>query len=223
MSHRSLVALATVIALGWITPVPASGQNQPQSAAETAPTWTPPRTPDGRPDLQGVWTTQTFTPLERPEYLGDRAWYTEEEWAALQAQLTSDGVDPLARSSINIEDAATRETALHQSNRDASYVHYDNAIWLATDVPKGLSSRRTSLITDPADGQVPPGHRKPSSARPMPVTLVGNAAPSTATRPGPWASGASSTDTTARRCCHRRTTMFIRFFRRPITWSSSPR
>ena len=156
MSHRSLAALVTVIALGWITPVPASGQNQAQSAAETAPTWTPPRTPDGRPDLQGVWTTQTFTPLERPEYLGDRAWYTEEEWAELQAQLTSDGVDPLARSSITIEDAGTRETALHQTNRDATYVHYDNAIWLATDVPKGLSSRRTSLITDPPDGQVPP-------------------------------------------------------------------
>ena len=185
MSHRSLAALVAVIALGWITPVPASGQNQAQSAAETAPTWTPPRTPDGRPDLQGVWTTQTFTPLERPEYLGDRAWYTEEEWAELQAQLTSDGVDPLARSSITIEDAGTRETALHQTNRDATYVHYDNAIWLATDVPKDsrAAAHRSSRIHQ--TGRSPPGRRKPSSARPMPVTHGSNAAPSTATRRGP--------------------------------------
>ena len=156
MSHCSLAALVTVIALGWLGPVPASGQSQAQSAADTSATWTLPRTPDGRPDLQGFWTTQTFTPLERPEYLGDKAFYTEEEWSELQAQLTAEGVDPLARSSINLEDAAERETALYQTNRDAEYVHYDNAIWLATDVPKGLSTRRTSLITDPADGQVPP-------------------------------------------------------------------
>ena len=40
--------------------------------------------------------------------------------------------------------------------RDDTYVHYDNSIWLRTPVPKGLSSRRTSLITDPSDGRVPP-------------------------------------------------------------------
>ena len=31
-----------------------------------AGTWTAPRTPDGHPDLQGIWTTHTFTPLARP-------------------------------------------------------------------------------------------------------------------------------------------------------------
>ena len=156
MNHRSVAGILIVIALGWLAPVPASGQGQAQSAAETSPTWTPPRTADGRPDLQGFWTTQTFTPLERPDYLGDKAYYTEEEWAALQAQLTADGADPLARGSINIEDAQAREAALDQTVRDATYVHYDNAIWLATNVPKGLSTRRTSLITDPPNGKLPP-------------------------------------------------------------------
>ena len=88
--------------------------------------------------------------------MGDKAFYTEEEWSELQAQLTAEGVDPLARESINIDDAEAGGAALQQTNRDPSYVRYDNALWLATDVPKGLSTRRTSLITDPADGHIPP-------------------------------------------------------------------
>ena len=38
----------------------------PQTQTAAAESWTAPRTPDGHADLQGVWTTQTFTPLQRP-------------------------------------------------------------------------------------------------------------------------------------------------------------
>ena len=156
MSQTSLTALVTIIAIGCLAPVPASGQNQAQTEKDGARTWTPPRTPDGRPDLQGYWTTQTFTPLERPEYLAGKEFFTEEEAAALHQQLTAEEVDPLARGAINLEDAEAREKRLYQTNRDATYVHYDNEIWLRTPVPKGLSSRRTSLIVDPPDGRIPP-------------------------------------------------------------------
>ena len=118
--------------------------------------WTLPRTADGRPDLQGFWTTQTFTPLERPDHLAGKEFFTEEEARALQQQLTAEGVDPLARDAINFDDAGEREQRLYQENRNASYIHYDNQIWLRTRVPKGLSSRRTSLITYPSNGRVPP-------------------------------------------------------------------
>ena len=153
MSHASLTALVTVIAIGSLAAVPASGQSQVQSDADGASTWTLPRTPDGRPDLQGYWTTQTFTPLERPEYLAGKEFFTEEETAALQQQLTAEGVNPGARSALNIEDAEAREKGLRQTQEN---IHYDNAIWLGTSVPKGLSSRRTSLITDPPNGRIPP-------------------------------------------------------------------
>ena len=99
------------------------------------------------------WTTQTFTPLERPEYVAGKEFFTEEETAALQEQLTAEGVNPVARSAVNFEDAEARETRLRQTQEN---IHYDNAIWLRTSVPKGLSSRRTSLITDPPDGRIPP-------------------------------------------------------------------
>ncbi len=151
--HRSLAALVTVVGIAALTSVAAVGAAQAQ---EDGATWTLPRTPDGQPDLQGYWTTQTFTPLERPERLADQEFFTDEELALLQRQLTAEGVDPLRRDAVEIEDPEVREEALYQDNREQSYVHYDNQVWLRTLVPKGLSTRRTSLLTYPRNGRMPP-------------------------------------------------------------------
>ena len=156
MSHRHLVSFATLVVVGALSSAPVVAQNQGQEAADGEAAWTMPRLPDGQPDLQGYWTTQTFTPLERPERLADQEFLSEEEAALLQEQLTAEGVDPLRRDAVGIEDPDEREAALYQENRDASYVHYDNQVWLRTPVPKGLSSRRTSLITYPPNGRIPP-------------------------------------------------------------------
>ena len=154
MSQRHLVAFVTAVVVGALTSVPIAGQSS--QAADEEAAWTLPRLHDGQPDLQGYWTTQTFTPLERPERLADREFLSEEEAALLQQQLTAEGVDPLRRDAVAIEDPDAREEALYQDNRDRTYVHYDNQIWLRTPVPKGLSSRRTSLITYPPNGRIPP-------------------------------------------------------------------
>ena len=67
MTRRLLVGLG-ILALGLaVTPV--AGQT-PSAAANTkaaAKPYTPPRTPDGQPDLQGFWTNSIYTPLERPK------------------------------------------------------------------------------------------------------------------------------------------------------------
>ena len=152
---RLLTSVAIIAIVGLEADI-ALGQAQSPSEHSQESTWNAPRLSDGRPDLQGFWTTQTFTPLQRPEHLANQEFYSEEEWASLQTQLTAEGVDPLAGSSVtNIEDAAAREDRLYQTNRDPSYVHYDNEVWLRTPVPKGLSSRRTSLVTDPPNGRIP--------------------------------------------------------------------
>jgi hypothetical protein len=127
--------------------VPLSGQAQ----TAVADRWTPPRTPDGHPDLQGIWTTQTFTPLQRPERYAGREFLTDEEAAELTKLVTQEGVDPLAGSILAADDEERRKR-IHQTDP----THYNNAVWLTTPQPKALSSRRTSLIVDPPDGRIPP-------------------------------------------------------------------
>ena len=162
MRHATLVAVVAVVAIGFGTPVPGAAQDPVRDATSGTAEWTLPRMADGRPDLQGYWTTQTFTPLERPDHLADREFFTEEEWAFLQDTLTAEGVDPSAReilTLVEIDDREELERYKFQGNRtreERHHIHYDNEIWLRTPVPKGLSSRRTSLITYPRNGRVPP-------------------------------------------------------------------
>ncbi len=145
--NRSVIIVSVLLAAG---PVGA------QTRGSGAEGWAAPRTPDGRPDLQGIWTTQTFTPLQRPERYAGQEFLTEEEAAQLTEVLTAQGVDPLRRSAfvqaLAEDDAEKRRDATLQSDP----THYDNAMWLRTTQPKGLSSRRTSLIVDPPDGRIPP-------------------------------------------------------------------
>ena len=127
MKYRYAI-VASILLVGVMLSTPAFSQSQSSTETNEDAGWEMPRLPNGHPDLQGYWTTQTFTPMERPDYLGDQAFYTEEEWAELQEQLTVDGADPLARHVIGIADADERERVLNQTHRDETYVHYDNAI-----------------------------------------------------------------------------------------------
>jgi hypothetical protein len=98
-----------------------------------------PRLADGKPDMQGYWTNQTFTPLERPAQFKDKQFFTSEEAAAWAKR----GID-------NIVDQPRGEEV--KTDQD---IHYDDAIWMLEGYPKG-ALLRTSLITDPADGRIPP-------------------------------------------------------------------
>ena len=122
-----------------------------QSAKPAAGKWTATRTPDGHPDLQGIWTTHTFTPLARPARYADQEFLTDKEVAELTALLTQDEVDPLTAGIFGASDEERRKRVVQNDP-----THYDNALWLATPDVKPLSSNRTSLIYDPPNGQIPP-------------------------------------------------------------------
>ncbi len=97
--------------------------------------WLVPRTPDGKPDLQGIWTNATVTPLERPRELGTREVYTDEEMEAVRK-------------------AAAEPVPVAQ--RGGTEAHYDfTQFGLDRTQAQIAFSRRTSLIVGP-EGRVPP-------------------------------------------------------------------
>ena len=70
MSRRSLgmvMAVMMMMMVVWLAPAPVAGQN-PTAATDAAAL----RTPWGDPDLQGVWSYATITPLQRPAALTGR-------------------------------------------------------------------------------------------------------------------------------------------------------
>jgi len=110
-----------------------------------------PRLRDGKPDMQGYWTNQTFTPLERPAQFKDKQYFSVEEAEAFAKRALDD-----------VKDVPRGE----QVKSDAD-IHYDDGIWLLEGYKKG-AMLRTSIVTDPADGRIPalsPEGQKRAQAR----------------------------------------------------------
>ena len=74
MSRYFVLVAAAAIAIAVASlPVSVAGQ----SPAAAAKKWSAPRTPDGQPDLQGIWSFATITPLERPSELAGKQELTD--------------------------------------------------------------------------------------------------------------------------------------------------
>ena len=111
---------------------PAQAQN-----GVKAQTWRAPRTPDGQPDLQGIWTNTTLTPFERPGDLSDKEFFTVDEAAAYSKR-------------IQLQQNRDKRGATAEEDVGGAY----NDAWF--DRGSAISSnRRTSVVTDPKDGRVP--------------------------------------------------------------------
>ena len=133
----SLGALAIMVAALSLMAQPVAGQ-APAAAAKpksAAPNWAPARTAWGEPDIQGIWTMQTITPLQRPAALAGKEFLSEQEAAALERE--------------RVERALAGE-ARPQPGNPGTYNR-----WWSDNPTKVVPSRRTSLITDPADGKIP--------------------------------------------------------------------
>jgi hypothetical protein len=145
MSARSLVSTAAlaamVVVLLWAqVPLAAQSPAPAAKAATAGKAWTMPRTPDGKPDLQGIWSNATLTPLERPKNLGTKEFYTDQEFADLAKRVRAGDVGA--------------EADLGAANNQE--LRYDLSLY-GFDITKATfaSNKRTSLIVGP-EGVVPP-------------------------------------------------------------------
>src|SRR5438046_8855206 len=91
-------AVKVLIALASMTPAPANGQG-----------WSQPRTPDGQPDLQGVWSNATLTPLERPAAFAGREFLTEKEQIG-RASCRDGGMAGVVAGGVMRKDVGGRKT-----------------------------------------------------------------------------------------------------------------
>src|SRR3954467_8685524 len=78
--------------------------HRPAKGRGTAKAWVPTLAPDGQPDLQGVWSNNSATPLERPAVLAGRTLLTDEEVATLKSRAARLFNDP--GSDFPVGDAA---------------------------------------------------------------------------------------------------------------------
>src|SRR5213595_1677522 len=85
------IRLALVVAVAF------AGTSLAAQSIASRKGWTPPKTPDGQPDLQAIWTNATITPFERPADLRDKAFLTEAEAAAIERQQATTRRDEDAR------------------------------------------------------------------------------------------------------------------------------
>ena len=135
MNHRFFIALVAVVIAPGLT------------LAQSGNTDMPLRTPDGQPDISGIFTFRTLTPLERPAALEGQDTLSAEDAAQFEAservRLNRDLFDPV--------DGAP--SAGYQSRAEGGVLSY-NEFWdeRGIELP---SDKRTSLVIDPPEGRIP--------------------------------------------------------------------
>lgn len=132
LKRAPLIALCMLLGLG-VTP------------AALAQTYSPPRTPDGKPDLQGTWTNSSITLLERMN-------------PSLPLVLDAEQVARMEGSRMQQEVSANSRTNPDEGAPEAGgAIGGYNAFWLDRGMKVGVvnGTARSSWITEPANGKMP--------------------------------------------------------------------
>jgi len=136
MLHRVVGSIGLIAAL---VVAPSAGRTVSAQARPPAPKAPSiPRTPDGKPDLQGAWSFANVTPFERPAALGEKAVLSDDDVAQIEEQ---------AAANSKQDEGRKRGTAA-DVNRAYNDFWYDRGTKVA-------GTRQSSIVVDPANGRVP--------------------------------------------------------------------
>lgn len=126
------------------------GYIPPLQAIDRNSDWVMPRTENGHPNFQGTWFFGSRTPLQRAKDLGTQTTYTEQEVRALEQRMQM-RLDNQAAPLDPDRDAPEKGAVIRQEADDSFLAHY-----LEPVVTPIAGEYRTSVITDPPNGRIPP-------------------------------------------------------------------
>ena len=132
--HRLAGLIAVLVALVLIPFADLPVFAQTRGAAKPSV----PRTPDGKPDLQGYWSFATVTPFERPSEFGEKSVLTDAEVQEFEEQA-------VARSK---QDEGRKRGTAADLGRAYNDFWYDRGT-------RVVGTRQTSIVVDPPNGRVP--------------------------------------------------------------------
>ena len=120
------------------------------SQQESAKAYATPRTSFGKPNLEGTWTNNSATPLQRPAQWADKETLTDAELEAVTSDVRrlEEHGDALFGDELILDAIAGHEESESHDTETGNY----NGFWL----PPRDFERRTSLIIDPPNGRIPP-------------------------------------------------------------------
>ena len=132
MTVRFLLGLSALASMA-VLPLCSQTVAAKTSAAKNSAPWKLQHLPDGQPDLQGIWTNATITPLERPAEFANKPFLTEEEAAEYEKHFVEH----------------QKESFTNDVNGPIRLAWWDSG-------SKMVQTRRTSIVIDPPDGKIPP-------------------------------------------------------------------
>src|SRR5215471_10247869 len=140
---HSMITVAVAAAGSAVTSMSITPTSAQTSAASPGAPTAAMKTPWDEPDLQGIWTNEFDTPLQRPGKYAEQESFTEAQ-----------------RAELDRERAVTQEDRRAEHGTEADVAGADNSVGLS----RKRTGVRTSLIVDPPNGQMPPLFRPPPTS-----------------------------------------------------------